>query len=208
MPGFIKTKEQERLWQKAQDIAEKAGKKDNWAYVTGIYKKMNGGKVAVERIAARHLANSQSSRLSGLLATLRTAYTLHTTAHWQTKGPTFYGDHELFERLYKGLPDEIDALAEKLVATFGPASVDPVEQVKLMRDMVESFASTEALPSMSLRVEHEIQSRIRECLAELGDGHVGLTNFLEDLADKHDTGIYLLGQRTAAQRVAARHLKG
>jgi len=45
MPAFIKTKEDERLWQKAQEIAEEAGHKENWAYVTGVYKKMKGGKV-------------------------------------------------------------------------------------------------------------------------------------------------------------------
>ena len=62
MPGFVKTKEDERLWDKAKGIAEDAGKKENWAYVTGIYKKMKGGKVAsrkaIHRIAARWLGRT------------------------------------------------------------------------------------------------------------------------------------------------------
>ncbi len=40
MPGVVKTERDERLWEKAKGIAEKAGKKENWAYITGIYKKM------------------------------------------------------------------------------------------------------------------------------------------------------------------------
>ena len=39
--GVVKTKEDEKKWQKAREIAEKAGKKDSWAYVMGIFKKMN-----------------------------------------------------------------------------------------------------------------------------------------------------------------------
>ena len=53
MPAFIKTKEDEKLWDKAKAVATDAGRPENWPYVTGIYKKMNGGKVAsVQRVAA------------------------------------------------------------------------------------------------------------------------------------------------------------
>jgi len=57
MPGFVKTKEDERLWAKAKKLAEEQGHKEDWAYVTGIFKKMKGGKVAeiVRRVLARHL---------------------------------------------------------------------------------------------------------------------------------------------------------
>jgi len=50
MPAFVKTKEDERLWSKAQEIAKEQGHTEDWAYVTGIYKKMKGGKVAEEKI--------------------------------------------------------------------------------------------------------------------------------------------------------------
>lgn len=46
MPAFVKTKEDERLWQKAKKLAEEEGHKEDWAYITGIFKKMKGGKVA------------------------------------------------------------------------------------------------------------------------------------------------------------------
>ena len=42
MPNnVVHTKRDEHLWEKATEIAEEAGKKDNYAYVMGIYKKMN-----------------------------------------------------------------------------------------------------------------------------------------------------------------------
>jgi hypothetical protein len=46
MPAFVKTPEDERLWAKAKARAKEEGHAEDWAYVTGIFKKMKGGKVA------------------------------------------------------------------------------------------------------------------------------------------------------------------
>lgn len=56
MPAFLKTKEDEERWARAKKRAEEEGHAGDWAYVTGIYKRMNGGKVAggmVTRVAVR-----------------------------------------------------------------------------------------------------------------------------------------------------------
>jgi len=39
--SLVKTPRDERLWQKAKDIADEAGHADNYAYIMGVYKKMN-----------------------------------------------------------------------------------------------------------------------------------------------------------------------
>lgn len=53
MPAFIKNKEDEKRWERAKAQAEEAGHKENWAYITSIYKAMNGGKVgSLQRIIA------------------------------------------------------------------------------------------------------------------------------------------------------------
>lgn len=39
--SLVKTPRDERLWQKAKDIADEAGHAENWAYVMGVYKRMN-----------------------------------------------------------------------------------------------------------------------------------------------------------------------
>lgn len=47
MPSsIVKTKEDERLWDKAKDIAADAGKKEEYDYIMGIYKKMNPDRFA------------------------------------------------------------------------------------------------------------------------------------------------------------------
>lgn len=64
MPAFIKTPKDEDLWSKAKAQAEKAGHKEDWAYITGIYKKMHGGKVAIQRVAARYAAQSAADQFA------------------------------------------------------------------------------------------------------------------------------------------------
>lgn len=45
-PSVVKNKEDERLWDKAKDIAAEAGKKEEYDYVMGIFKKMNPDRFA------------------------------------------------------------------------------------------------------------------------------------------------------------------
>ena len=52
MPGAVKTKKDEKLWQRAKDKAEDAGHKENWSYVMSIYQKMKNGSLnRFDRIA-------------------------------------------------------------------------------------------------------------------------------------------------------------
>ena len=54
--SLVKTPRDERLWQKAKDIADEAGHAENWAYVMGVYKKMNPDRF--DKSAARSTSNA------------------------------------------------------------------------------------------------------------------------------------------------------
>lgn len=42
MPAsVVKTKREEELWERAKEVAAEAGEGENWAYIMGIFKKMN-----------------------------------------------------------------------------------------------------------------------------------------------------------------------
>ncbi len=51
MPAAVKTKADEKKWNKAKEKAEEAGQKENWAYVMSIFQKMKGGSVRFHKIA-------------------------------------------------------------------------------------------------------------------------------------------------------------
>lgn len=58
MPAFVKTKEDERLWEKAKARAKEEGQEENWAYTTGIFKKMLPERFkegSVQRVVARYI---------------------------------------------------------------------------------------------------------------------------------------------------------
>ena len=143
------------------------------------------------------MSEQSASALSRLVALLRAVQLLHHTAHWQTAGATFYGDHLLYERLYTGITEEFDGLAEKTVYLAGVGAVDAVAQAQLVAELVAGFAGAD-LVRRAYSAEMMLQEEIEECRATLGEAGelpIGLDNFLQGLADSHETACYLLKQR-------------
>lgn len=153
--------------------------------------------------------------LAVLLAYLRAAQQAHWTTHWQSKGSNFYSDHQLFEMLYASLSSEIDTLAEKLVAKYGEGSVDLGEQMEIMADLAKGWAEQANLLDRAYSIEEDLQGALETAMGatdEAGEMSLGLDNFMAQLADNHETALYLLGQRMsgmsmeASKRVASRHM--
>ena len=145
--------------------------------------------------------------LGGLLACLRAAHQAHWTAHWTTDGGNFYGDHLLFERLYTAIPGEIDELAEKTVASYGAVAVALPDQLDLMHKYVTKWtANYPDLVKRAYAIEVDIQGAIttaRDALGQEGRLSLGLDNFLQGVADAHETPMYLLGQRLKGSKTAS-----
>lgn len=146
------------------------------------------------------MSDLSRSRLLNLLALLRAAQLVHHTAHWQTRGATFYSDHQLFARLYDDVLEEADGLAEKLVYLLGPEAVDALDQVVRLHAAVRKAVEVSVdLVQRSYALEMSLQAAIaaaREGLAAEGKLPLGLDNYLAGLADAHETACYLLRQRS------------
>ena len=151
--------------------------------------------------------------LSGLLALLRAAYMLHQTAHWQTHGGHFYGDHIMLQRIYDESLEGIDGVAERLVGlSNSPGAVCPVKQAKLIHSLVTAFATEshsygpEALIQRSLTVESVILKVItltKEAIEGQGQLTDGLEDLLQGLASKHEEFVYLLQQRSSTRTASS-----
>lgn len=140
----------------------------------------------------------EASILQSLLAALRAAQWSHWTSHWQTTGGNSYGDHLLLERLYTGITEEIDTLAEKLVAYYGPSAVDPVCQARMMSAFLEVNSDDNPI-NRALKVETVLMSLFEESfslLEKAGKLPLGMNDFIMATANAHETFIYLLKQRT------------
>lgn len=171
-------------------------------------------KQVVARLVHASVAKvANTSLLGSLLACLRAAHQAHWTAHWTTEGDTFFGDHMLFDNLYGAIHNEIDGMAEKMVAMYGAASVTLPDQMLEMAQYIAKWMSMHPtnLVNRSLAAEADIQTAIetaRNVMKTEGALSLGMDNFLQGLADNHDKSRYLLGQRAkgSVSRVAAKYI--
>lgn len=152
----------------------------------------------------RKIAQKRIGELSDLLAYLRAASHIHQTHHWQTSGGQYYSDHLLFMRLYDESQDFIDGVAERAVGAGSEDLVDAVNQVDLVGEIVHKAydnvpgSSAEDMAKRSLAIEGLVLKIIKNTIDQLSDSDnlsPGISNLLEDLADKHETFVYLLRQR-------------
>jgi DNA-binding ferritin-like protein len=141
--------------------------------------------------------NEAAHKVTTLLAALRAAHWSHWTSHWQTKGNPYYGDHLLLERLYNAITEEIDTLAEKSVAFYGPECVDPVAQANMMSAILANHAVADPI-LRAMRIEQVLQAMFKDTFDTLEAGgqlSLGLNDFIAAAANAHETAIYLLQQR-------------
>jgi len=138
------------------------------------------------------------SALQNLLGFLRAMHWNYSTAHWQVKGEPFYGDHLLFQRLYEGMVEEIDGMAEKIVGIYGSEAVGGHDSIDRAHHVLKRWCENPDLYTRALQTENEFQILVKAVIELLdGKGHlsIGLENFLQGLADAHEGNGYLLQQR-------------
>lgn len=140
-----------------------------------------------------------------LLAGAFALSTLELAAHWKTKGSNYYGDHLLFERLYKDTSGEVDGLAEKAIGTTGDDSF--ISAYRLLQEAADcaskwdfdEVSDAESFTQVLLRAEQDFIEIINSVYLKFESrGYLtgGVSNLLEGMIDKHEEHVYLLGQRT------------
>jgi len=70
-------------------------------------------------LGMKKTAQNPIQHMTLYVAFLRALYNTHQNNHWETKGPNYYGNHLLFQRLYESTADLVDQAAEKTVGVFG-----------------------------------------------------------------------------------------
>ena len=142
---------------------------------------------------------SMVASLKDLMALLTATYLVHWNSHWKASGPTAYSDHLLFERLYTGVQEEIDTLAEKLSSGLVDIDVPHAEMIALAATYVAEWErSYPDIVSRSAHAEEVLQQRLHSDYAALESSNslpLGLNDFLGGAANTHDTHCYLLHRR-------------
>lgn len=147
------------------------------------------------------------AELSVLLVHLEYLKKVHHTHHWISKADPFYGDHQLFSRLYESIEEEIDMVAEKSVGMGSTVNVDLMLTTAQCFKLVQGYGATSTIPHASDLARRSYQaemtfmkavSRIVECMKEKAVLTRGVDNMIAGIEDKHESHIYLLKQRCLA----------
>lgn len=156
------------------------------------------------RVATSFLMGSEVWRreaseghLKSLLGLLHGLYWLHWTLHWSVRGDPFYADHLLFERAYKGMVDEIDTLAEKMVQVYGREAVAVDGHFSVAGAWLAQWGDPDPI-GRALGAERDLQKAVKdtyESLKSTGGLSLGMDDFLMSVANAHETNLYLLQQR-------------
>lgn len=138
--------------------------------------------------------------LKGLMSLLHAILLTHWNAHWKSSGPTSYGDHLLFQRMYEAVQGEIDTLAEKLSSGLYLTEFSHAEVVADASRFVSRWEDTYAdLVERSLEAEKSLQIHLQLTFSDLEHESIlplGLNDYLASVANTHDTHIFLLHRRS------------
>ncbi len=138
--------------------------------------------------------------LARLLACLRAVYMTLQTAHWQCKGPGYYGKHLMLQRIYEDVEKTYDGMAERLVGYYGEHIVDQSQQAAWISECVNRWNGIQCPVERAYVAAQEFAQRLNKTYASLqqsGELSLGMENFLGELAANHDQHLYFLQRATA-----------
>lgn len=130
-----------------------------------------------------------------LLANLRLQYMVFQNNHWEAEGPSFYGQHLMYQRAYESTQEHIDALAEKMVAQFGAESVNLFNSCNVIHatmGLLAEFPNPEQRALKTIAIVKGAIAKILECGGN--DVSLGLENALQTIFDEQETTEYLIQQ--------------
>ena len=144
------------------------------------------------------------AQLSVVLVYLKYLSELHQNHHWTCMGDPFYGDHQLFSRLYDSAKASVDGVAEKSIGLGGTSNVNIMLLTSQLHKLVVGSGAPATIPQTSDLARSSLAAEMtflkvldvcRTSLEECGLLTNGVDNMLQDIADKHEGHVYLLKQR-------------
>ena len=141
----------------------------------------------------------KKTKIAGLyVATLRAISIIHQQNHWTAKGSDFYGNHLLFERIYKSSVENIDSAAEKFMGLFGPEFLSYEFQSDILSKLLLTYKSlSKDHLELSLAVERDfakLSKDVYNYFEAEGELTLGLDDMIMAIANEREEAIYLLQQ--------------
>lgn len=129
------------------------------------------------------------------VAYLRSLYTLHQNNHWTCRGPFFYEEHLMFERIYQTAQKHSDEAAEKFVGLFGDECMTMAGQAECMNQILTKIKDDKL--ASSLKLEEEFLEYAAKFYQVLKMEHpkefsLGLDDMIMSICNERESAVYLL----------------
>lgn len=122
--------------------------------------------------------------------------------HWKSKGTSYYGDHLLYERLYRARRKEIDRLAELIIAIEGADRLSVARAVQAVAPIVDGIERMQIPDAQKgLVAANMTLSALRQAdAASQGSPYaLAVSNALATFSENQMEAVYLLKQRLNGQ---------
>jgi len=142
-------------------------------------------------------AASTDLSLRNLLSALQALYFHYQVAHWTCQGDHFYSDHLMYQRLYEGLNDVIDTLAEKILGYCPSSDIKTLPQLSSTQNWLVIWDVESDLISKSIFAEKTVldyTKKLHDFLQKVGIT-LGMEDFLTSLSSEREDALYLLNRR-------------
>jgi DNA-binding ferritin-like protein len=150
---------------------------------------------------------STTEVLQNFLSILYFNTTFSQAAHWTSKGVNSYGDHLLYERLYKENNEELDSFAEQFIPLGGEQVVNPLVLLSSSADKIAKVLqfneepNSEDLAKAALKCELVLLANLKKLYKILKSKNtlsMGADDLLMGMYQQHESHVYLLRQRLKA----------
>ena len=147
-----------------------------------------------------HFGDNDYAPLAVFLGMTEALQIIHHSHHWETQGPVYFADHQLFAQLYLAMDAQIDQIGERVVGlSKEPKLVNYFSRMKVKHNFLETCTTPDPYMVVSLAAEKayvHIGGKIMDKFKEEGLLTKGLEQMLGNILDVHETHVYLLNQRT------------
>jgi DNA-binding ferritin-like protein len=132
------------------------------------------------------------------ISTLKAISLIATHCHWTVKQKTFFGDHLMFERIYKSSLENLDEAAEKVIGVFGLDNFDYDLQTSFLTKILNKYSPMKTDPiSMLIAIVSDF-IKLSVSLYDFLDKNKKLTLGFDDMlcaiSNTSEGFLYLLKQ--------------
>jgi starvation-inducible DNA-binding protein len=134
--------------------------------------------------------------LKSVLADQFVLYTKARNYHWNVTGGHFFRLHELFEKLYDELADDIDEVAERIRAlgVYAPGTLSEFLKLSNITETENYYPEADEMVNTFTNDYQQVTNRILENAAKIQDEYKDevTAGLLYGLAQKYQKNIWML----------------